>query len=62
MKNYLKKKGFEFEVLMELCKSINYKKIFFGNIHVHLVFSQIFQVTKIPIVVSLIVSRHISIH
>lgn len=28
MKNYLKK-GFEFEVLMELCKSINYKKIFF---------------------------------
>lgn len=47
---------------MELCKSINYKNFFFGNIHVHLVFSQIFQVTKIPIVVSLIVSRHISIH
>lgn len=38
MKNYLKKKGFEFEVLMELCKSINYKKFFFGNIYVYLVF------------------------
>lgn len=47
---------------MELCKSINYKNFFKGIIHVHLVFSQIFQVTKIPIVVSLIVSRHISIY
>lgn len=47
---------------MEFCKSINYKIFFLGNIHVHLVFSQIFQITKIPIVVLLIVSRHISIH